>query len=396
MPGERSSKDQLVERPDVSRWSAETGDRSPSWKEFYPGTARVRRSGPVAWKRSSVATNDLCQIVHCRDGRDMNVPVPSSTYHLSPEDFVRTCGGAAPKAAVHTASLQPPLPEQVWIWPLVHNVVPAPSMPGTRVTMLNCRWIPCPDPWEWRPPTSRSGRHSDPVGSALGKILRALPTPVAAQAEAVRRATAPAPDLAAARPDPQITTALVDAASAHRTVRLRYRSEAGTEWDAEVEPWAVVVRHGRWYLLCRSLSADARRAYRIDRVLRVIPLAATFVPPAELDPVGELEDHLAVGWEYAVEVIIEAPSDTVVRALPRALGNLQSVDADTTRLVGSTSNPWWYAEQLAAIPVPFHIVQGPELQHTARIVGRRLADAAGPAGPDAGAGQEGTPAGSTA
>lgn len=224
-----------------------------------------------------------------------------------------------------------------------------------------------------------AGNPSDPVGSALGKILRALPTPVAAQAQAVRQAAAPAPDLAAARPDPHTTTVLVDAASAHRTVRLRYRSEAGTEWDTEVEPWAVVVRHGRWYLLCRSLSADARRAYRIDRVLEVTLLADTFVPPAELDPVGELEDHLAVGWEYAVEVIIDAPLEAVVRTIPRALGSLTAVGADATRLVGSTSNPWWYAEQLAAIPVAFRILQGPELQHTARVVGQRLSAAAGAA-----------------
>ncbi|MGH3657815.1 MAG: helix-turn-helix transcriptional regulator, partial [Micromonosporaceae bacterium] len=35
---------------------------------------------------------------------------------------------------------------------------------------------------------------ADPVGSAFGKIVRALPEPVAAQVEAVRRSTAPAPD----------------------------------------------------------------------------------------------------------------------------------------------------------------------------------------------------------
>src|SRR3954465_1664689 len=52
------------------------------------------------------------------------------------------------------------------------------------------------------------GHHdaSDPtdlVGGALGKIVRALPEPVAAQAEAVRRATAPAPDRSAVRPRPE-------------------------------------------------------------------------------------------------------------------------------------------------------------------------------------------------
>jgi predicted DNA-binding transcriptional regulator YafY len=60
---------------------------------------------------------------------------------------------------------------------------------------------------------------TDPVGSALGKIVRALPPPVAAQAEAVRRTTAPAPDRAAARPDPATTAALVQACSNHRRVR---------------------------------------------------------------------------------------------------------------------------------------------------------------------------------
>src|SRR5207249_3027063 len=91
-----------------------------------------------------------------------------------------------------------------------------------------------------------AGDPTDPVGSALGKLMRALPEPVAAQAEAVRRATAPAPDRAAARPDPETTTALVRACSNHRRVRLGYRSEAGSEWTTEVDPWAVVVRHGRW------------------------------------------------------------------------------------------------------------------------------------------------------
>ena len=211
-----------------------------------------------------------------------------------------------------------------------------------------------------------------PVGSALGKLVRALPEPVAAQAEAVRRTTAPAPDRAAARPDPGTTAALVRACSNHRRVRLGYRSEAGSEWVTEVDPWAVVVRHGRWYLLCRSHTSDARRAYRIDRVRAVEELDDTFTPPADLDPVAVLEEHLAVGWEYDVEVVIDAPFDTVARCVPRAIGRLEPLDAGTARLVASTSNPVWYAEQLAVIPAPYRIVQCPELQEAARALGQRL------------------------
>jgi predicted DNA-binding transcriptional regulator YafY len=226
-----------------------------------------------------------------------------------------------------------------------------------------------------------AGDPTDPVGSALGKIIRALPEAVAAQAEAVRRAASPAPDRAAARPDPGTTTALVQACSDRRPVRIGYRSEAGSAWDVEVDPWAVVVRHGRWYLLCRSHRADAVRAYRVDRVGAVELLDGTFTVPADLDPVALLEQHLAIGWEYVTEVVVEAPLDTAAGCLPRTLGRLEPVDDVSTRLVGSTGNPWWYAEQLARIPAPYRIVGCPELQQAARAIARRMLAASEPPGP---------------
>jgi predicted DNA-binding transcriptional regulator YafY len=215
------------------------------------------------------------------------------------------------------------------------------------------------------------------VGGAIGKIVRALPEPVAAQAEAVRRTAAAAPDRSAARPDPGTTTTLVQACSDRRQVRIDYRSEAGSEWSAEVDPWAVVVRHGRWYLLCRTHRRGAVRAYRVDRVGGVDVLDETFSPPADLDPVELLESHLAVGWEYDVEVVIDSDLDVVAPCVRRALGVLEPVDSSTTRLTGSTSNPAWYAEQLATIPAAYRIVGSPELREAARALGQRLLDAAG-------------------
>ena len=216
---------------------------------------------------------------------------------------------------------------------------------------------------------------TDPVGSALGKIVRALPEPIAAQAEAVRRAAAPAPDRGAARPNPQITTTLVQASVDRRRVRIGYRTEAGREWSQEVDPWAVVIRHGRWYLLCWSHVASARRAFRIDRVTATTVLEPSFAPLPGLDPVAELDDHLAAGWEYDAEVLIEASPDRVAAILPRALGRLEEVGPTSTRLVGSTSNPTWYAEQLAVLPVPFRSVNGPELRAAATAIGQRMIDA---------------------
>jgi hypothetical protein len=59
-----------------------------------------------------------------------------------------------------------------------------------------------------------------------------------------------------------------------------------------------------------------------------------------------------------------------------SLGRLEAVDARTSRLTGSTVNPYWYAEQLAVLPAPFRVVGGVELQETTRVLGERLLAAA--------------------
>ena len=233
-----------------------------------------------------------------------------------------------------------------------------------------------------------AGDESEPVGAALGKVVRALPAGVADQVQAIRQTTAPAPDRGAARPDPATTILLVQACSQDRRVRMRYRSEAGREWLTDVDPWAVVVRHGRWYLLCRALTGTRSptggrgehgtvRAYRLDRMREVEPLDESFDRPADLDPVAMLETHLAVGWEYDVEVIIDAPVENARRYLSPALGRLDPLGPESTRLTGSTSNPFWYAEQLAVIPAPFRVIRGRELQHTTAELGRRMLAASG-------------------
>jgi predicted DNA-binding transcriptional regulator YafY len=170
---------------------------------------------------------------------------------------------------------------------------------------------------------------------------------------------------------------LVRACSEHRRVRLRYRSETGVERVLEAEPWAVVVRHSRWYLLCHAVTSGAVRAYRVDRVREVEVGAEGFVPPSGLDPVRALEEHLAVGWEYDVEVLIEAALETVAPCLPRTLGRLERVDAGTTRLSGTTSNPTWYAEQLARVPTAYLVTHGEEVRAALKLLGARMTAASG-------------------
>lgn len=216
----------------------------------------------------------------------------------------------------------------------------------------------------------------DPVGSALGKILRVLPTNVARQAVALRETARTVPERASAKPDPGVTTDLVAAVAAQRQVRIGYRTAAGNARTFEVDPWSVVVRYGRWYLLCRSHHADALRTFRIDRVTEVVQLEDGFEVPADLDPAKELEANLGRGWEHDTHVVFDAPIDEVRPWIRPTLGDLRALPDGRCELVGSTNNAAAYAgEWLAHVPIPFSVVGGPELRDAVRVVAERLARA---------------------
>jgi predicted DNA-binding transcriptional regulator YafY len=214
----------------------------------------------------------------------------------------------------------------------------------------------------------------DPVGSALGKILRVLPENVGRQAVTMREHASAAPSGAATRPDPATSSALVAAVAAQRRTRISYRSASGREHAFLVDPWAVVVRYGRWYLLCHAHHADAVRTYRIDRIGEVHATEEGFDVPGDLDPVVALEEHLGRGWEHDTRVVFDASLAEVAPWVRPAMGRLASLDDGCCVLVGSTSNPLMYAgEWLAALPFSFRVEGGPELRAAVAEVAARLA-----------------------
>jgi predicted DNA-binding transcriptional regulator YafY len=213
------------------------------------------------------------------------------------------------------------------------------------------------------------------AGSALAKVIRALPEKVGRQAAALRDNAAATPNRTAAHPDPAITSALVVAVAARHRVRLKYRSASGSEWEAEVDPWAVVVRHGRWYLLCHSHHASAVRSYRVDRIRTVEHTRQSFTPPDGLDAVAALEENLGEGWDFPVRVVFEAPLPEVAPWIRPPMGRLETHPKGCV-LVGSTNNPTMYAqERLALMPFAFRVERGDELRAAVAALASRCAAA---------------------
>ena len=218
----------------------------------------------------------------------------------------------------------------------------------------------------------------DLVGTALAKVVRALPESVGQQAALLREYASTAPDPYQARPDPAVTSALVEATASRQRVSVSYRDEAGNAGDAEVEPWSVVARHGRWYLLCHSRRADAIRTYRVDRIGAVRPLGQRFEPAEDLDPVAVLEEHLGVGWQFTTRVVFDAPLTEVAPHVRPPMGRLEPL-ADGCVLVGSTRNPTMYArEWLARMPIAFRVEGGEELRTATATLAADLTAAVSP------------------
>jgi predicted DNA-binding transcriptional regulator YafY len=234
----------------------------------------------------------------------------------------------------------------------------------------------------------------DLVGAALAKILRVLPARVSALVRPIRDVTATAgpagpagaarftgsPAAVVDRVSPELTTALFEACAGGRRLRLGYRlagrASDGDGWverTMDVDPWAVILRHSRWYLLCWSHTRDARRVLRVDRIVTAEQRPETFAPLAGLDPLRVLEEHLSQGWTFPVEVLIDAPPAQVAFWLPRSLGTLTPYEDGTkTRLTASTDDPQWYAGLLAVLPFAFRVTESPPLRKAVADLGRRL------------------------
>ena len=212
------------------------------------------------------------------------------------------------------------------------------------------------------------------VGAALSKILRVLPQPVAEPLRAVRRTTGPPPEQSR-RVDATITGQLVEACSRARRVHLTYRLGPETERPMEVDPWAVVLRHSRWYLLGYSHTRQAVRALRVDRILSVFTTSQPFTPTAGPRRAAGPGGAPVAGLAPPGRRPLPRHFDDTARWVPRSLGRLEEVEGGV-RLRATTDNPEWYARQLAVTPLTFEVHGSPPLVQATEALATRLSASA--------------------
>jgi predicted DNA-binding transcriptional regulator YafY len=112
--------------------------------------------------------------------------------------------------------------------------------------------------------------------------------------------------------------AVADAVWNERPIRIRYlRWAKPQEVTRVVEPYGLVLKAGRWYLV--AAASNATRTYRVSRILDVQPLDVTF----ERDPGFDLASY----WEQYLRSFEERRhvDHAVVRLSPDAFDRLPEV-----------------------------------------------------------------------
>ncbi len=231
------------------------------------------------------------------------------------------------------------------------------------------------------PDASSGAPEESPAATALAKLIRVLPRGVATRVDQVLAAvSAPADSsVTGSPPQPGFLAALAEGVVGRRRCRLRHRSQGGSVTVREVNPYGIAAVLNGWYLHAWCHLRQARRTFRIDRIDRVDLLSTTFAAPEGLDIVAAVERSLALARpEWAVTMLFDGPIEEVAQWIPRHLGVCEPVDAQTTRVRSSTSNPDYFVLRVSDHPFDMTVVEPDELRTAfGRQAERMLAAARG-------------------
>lgn len=138
--------------------------------------------------------------------------------------------------------------------------------------------------------------------AALRKLVRALPRPFRADAEAAAVATMIDPTRWSGRERrrPEMVDLLQSAVVRRRKVRLSYANPAGERSERLIDPWGLVDKGDVWYLIAGT--ERGQRTFRVDRVVAAEPTDQPFERPDDFT--------LATAWDRVVGEVEQRRSRT--------------------------------------------------------------------------------------
>lgn len=151
------------------------------------------------------------------------------------------------------------------------------------------------------------------------------------------------------------------AVASHQQVRMTYRSWRGDMTERIVDPYHLVCRYGRWYLVGYCHLRTDQRVFRLDHIVNVMLLTETFTPPT-FDALAAVERSIGQvpwRWEYCVQ--LDLSLDEAAQRISPATASLEQTERGVI-MCGYADDLVWIAHLLAGLRCRLVVLSPPELR----------------------------------
>lgn len=211
------------------------------------------------------------------------------------------------------------------------------------------------------------------VASARAKLDRVFPAKLKTRLRAVDESVALELTRPAAVIDQQVLGLLCSASQERRRVRMVYQSRSDEQTEREFDPYGLVYRAGRWYIVGWCHLRRGLRSFRLDRVVSASSLTVTFERPADFDTLAYLKQSITmIPRAHAVEVMLKTDLASAQRAVVPYVGVLECVD-EGILLRAQADDLNWIARELARLPFDFKVRSPDALRAAVARTAQRLA-----------------------
>jgi len=210
------------------------------------------------------------------------------------------------------------------------------------------------------------------LATARAKLERVFPAKLKSRLRAVDESVALEHTRPATLIDQQVLGLLCGATQERRRVRMAYQSRSDEQTEREFDPYGLVFRAGRWYIVGWCHLRRGLRSFRLDRVASASSLTAAFERPAGFDALAYLKSSIAmIPRAHSVEVLLETDLASAQKWLVPYVGVLECVD-DGVLLRAQADNLDWIARELTRLPFDFRIRSPAKLRAEVASISRRL------------------------
>ncbi|MEU6846854.1 YafY family protein [Streptomyces sp. NPDC046716] len=218
------------------------------------------------------------------------------------------------------------------------------------------------------------------LAAAQLKVRAALPAELRAHADRISaRFHLDAPGWYAQEEATEHLPAVASAVWERQVLRVVYRRwREPTEVERTLEPYGLVLKAGRWYVVA-SAGSGPPRTYRVDQILELHSTDREFTPPDDFD--------LAAYWTAYQEDFHRRlhSGEAVVRLAPGAADRLTGAAARAARTTGRTEGDGWTRavlpiesiahahDEFLRLGADIEVVEPAELRGRIAATGKRLA-----------------------